>query len=46
MQLIHQFFLIYKKLPRIISFYNLIVKIFPRNGVSITVLNFNLTIIE
>ncbi|KXY20297.1 hypothetical protein AT273_00235 [Bacillus cereus] len=28
------------------SFYNLIVKIFPRNGVSITVLNFNLTIIE
>ncbi|PEA15495.1 hypothetical protein CON40_29415 [Bacillus cereus] len=44
----HQFFLIYKKLPRIISFYNLIVKIFPRNGVSITVFNFNfnLTIIE
>ncbi|PEP75143.1 hypothetical protein COD90_17580 [Bacillus cereus] len=28
------------------SFYNLIVTIFPRNGVSITVLNFNLTIIE
>ncbi|PEW46568.1 hypothetical protein COD05_20385 [Bacillus cereus] len=28
------------------SFYNLIVTIFPRNGFSITVLNFNLTIIE
>ncbi|OTX87220.1 hypothetical protein CBR56_17110 [Bacillus thuringiensis] len=28
------------------SFYNLIVTIFPRNVVSITVLNFNLTIIE
>ncbi|OUB34269.1 hypothetical protein BK739_04250 [Bacillus thuringiensis serovar pirenaica] len=28
------------------SFYNLIVIIFPSDGVSITVLNFNLTIIE
>ncbi|RAN67746.1 hypothetical protein B5P40_22240 [Bacillus sp. SRB_8] len=64
MQLINQNFLIYKKIPHIISllqlkrtiafskiknygsFYNLIVTIFPRNGVSITVLNFNLTIIE
>ncbi|AJA20459.1 hypothetical protein BK718_28245 [Bacillus thuringiensis serovar andalousiensis] len=27
-------------------FYNLIVTIFPRNGVSITILNFNLIIIE
>ncbi|TKH28195.1 hypothetical protein FC692_13610 [Bacillus cereus] len=28
------------------SFYNLIVIIFPRNGVSITIFNFNLIIIE
>ncbi|PFN20760.1 hypothetical protein COJ69_19325 [Bacillus cereus] len=35
-----------EKLPPIISFYNLIVTIFPRNGVSITILNFNLIIIE
>ncbi|PFC87599.1 hypothetical protein CN272_13545 [Bacillus anthracis] len=28
------------------SFYNLIITIFLRNGVSITVLNFNLIIIE
>ena len=28
------------------SFYDLIVTIFPRNGVSITILNFNLIIIE
>ncbi|OJE48599.1 hypothetical protein BAQ48_17270 [Bacillus luti] len=29
-----------------VTFYNLIVKILLRNGVSITVLNFNLIIIE
>ncbi|QWH61563.1 hypothetical protein EXW39_15895 [Bacillus mycoides] len=36
----------FPKMKNYVSFYNLIVTIFPRNGVSITVLNFNLTIIE
>ncbi|ARC32627.1 hypothetical protein COM33_03260 [Bacillus toyonensis] len=36
----------FSKIKNYGSFYNLIVTIFPRNGVSITVLNFNLTIIE
>ncbi|KMP34490.1 hypothetical protein TU54_19995 [Bacillus cereus] len=38
--------LAFSKMKNYGSFYNLIVTIFPRNGVSITVLNFNLTIIE
>ncbi|PEW10628.1 hypothetical protein CN440_15585 [Bacillus cereus] len=36
----------FSKMKNYGSFYNLIVTIFSRNGVSITVLNFNLTIIE
>ncbi|MBE7096608.1 hypothetical protein FTO65_12780 [Bacillus cereus] len=36
----------FSKIKNYGSFYNLIVTIFPRNGVSITVLNFKLTIIE
>ncbi|PRD11827.1 hypothetical protein CQ058_04710 [Bacillus sp. MYb56] len=35
----------FSKIKNYVSFYNLIVTMFPRNGVSITVLNFNLTII-
>ncbi|ONG98151.1 hypothetical protein BKK45_15525 [Bacillus cereus] len=36
----------FSKMKNYGSFYNLIITIFLRNGVSITVLNFNLTIIE
>ncbi len=36
----------FSKMKNYGSFYNLIVTIFPRNGVSITILNFNLIIIE
>ncbi|KMP94815.1 hypothetical protein TU65_13050 [Bacillus wiedmannii] len=36
----------FSKMKNYSSFYNLIVTIFPSGGVSITVLNFNLTIIE
>ncbi|KMP29375.1 hypothetical protein COM04_24895 [Bacillus wiedmannii] len=36
----------FSKMKNYGSFYNLIVTIFRRNGVSITVLNFNLIIIE
>ncbi|QDZ77674.1 hypothetical protein D0437_15280 [Bacillus cereus] len=38
--------LAFSKMKNYGSFYNLIVTIFPRNGFSITILNFNLTIIE
>ncbi|PDY83136.1 hypothetical protein COA08_16785 [Bacillus cereus] len=36
----------FSKMKNYGSFYNLIVKIFPKNGVSITVFNFNLIVIE
>ncbi|PFB75612.1 hypothetical protein CWE34_12850 [Bacillus sp. SN10] len=36
----------FSKMKNYGSFYNLIVTIFPSNGVPITVFNFNLTIIE
>ncbi|ASZ17234.1 hypothetical protein TU55_05655 [Bacillus cereus] len=36
----------FSKMKNYGSFYNLIVTTFPRNGVSITIFNFNLIIIE